>query len=229
MKLPISQKYQLYPTLKQPRMSLRHETSIVKSKIDFTPINVVILSSKSFVHSFIHSFVILDGHFTWLKTTGPYRATTCRVRKLTLDHIHTLLTTQGHRGPPRMRDMLNVGATPETWKTIHTIHAPIHTNKENIKGWLWRPNDIRGPCGPNASWHLSYRWGKTPNKPHSENLSRPGIELRPAAWQAGMLPPAPQWWTLTGLTVTKSAVFNIVHEESLEKMGGWVTKHTTNG
>ena len=31
-------------------------------------------------------------------------------------------------------------------------------------GWLWWPNDIRGPWGPKASWHLSYRWGNTPKK-----------------------------------------------------------------
>ena len=29
---------------------------------------------------------------------------------------------------------------------------------------LRRPNDIRGPWGPKVSWHLSYRWGKTPKK-----------------------------------------------------------------
>ena len=54
--------------------------------------------------------------------------------------------------------------------------------------WLWWPNDIRGPCGPKASWHSSYRWGKTPKNPHPGNLSRPGIEPGPAAWQAHMLP-----------------------------------------
>ena len=32
-------------------------------------------------------------------------------------------------------------------------------------------------------------------KPHPGNLSRPGIEPRPAAWQACMLPLAPQRWT----------------------------------
>ena len=32
------------------------------------------------------------------------------------------------------------------------------------------------PWGPKASWHLSYRWGKNPKKPHPRNLSRPGIE-----------------------------------------------------
>ena len=57
--------------------------------------------------------------------------------------------------------------------------------------WLWWPNDIRGSCGTKVSWHSSYRWGKTPKKPHSENLSRLGIEPGPAAWQACMLPLAP--------------------------------------
>ena len=33
--------------------------------------------------------------------------------------------------------------------------------------------------GPKISWHLSYRWGKTPKKPHPGNLSRPGIEPGP--------------------------------------------------
>ena len=42
--------------------------------------------------------------------------------------------------------------------------------------WWW-PNDIRGPWGPKASRHLSYRWGKTPKKPHLGNLSRPGSNL----------------------------------------------------
>ena len=36
---------------------------------------------------------------------------------------------------------------------------------------------------------------KSRKKPDPGNLFRPGIELRPAAWQANMLPPAPQCWT----------------------------------
>ena len=94
-----------------------------------------------------------------------------------------------------MSDQLNAGATSDTtwtWKTLHNIHAHIQCNKENMKEWLWRPNDIRGPCERKASWHLSYRRGKTPKKPYSGNLSRPGIEPGPAAWQACMLPPSPQ-------------------------------------
>ena len=76
-------------------------------------------------------------------------------------------TTQGHGGPPRMREKLNAGTTSETTQTCKTrqpIHSPIHANKANMEGWLWRPNNIRGPCGSNASWHLSCRWGTTPTK-----------------------------------------------------------------
>ena len=136
--------------------------------------------------------------FTWLTSPGPYRATTFRERELTLDHIHIFPTTQRHGGPPRVRDQLNAMATFDTtwtWKTIHTIHTPIHSNKANMIGWLWRPNDIRGTCGPKASRHLSYRWAKKPRKNSSMKFIRPGIEPGPAAWQARMLPPAPQRWT----------------------------------
>ena len=104
-----------------------------------------------------------------------------------MDHIHTFLTTQGHGGPPRMSDQPNAGATSETaltWKTIHTKHTLSHPNKANMEWWLRRPNDIRRPWGPKVSWHFSYRWGKTPKKPHPGNLYRPGIEPGPAAWHA---------------------------------------------
>ena len=134
-------------------------------------------------------------HFTWLMPPGPYRATTCGEKELTLDHIHTFLTTQVHGGPLRMRDMLNAGASSETtltWNTIHSIHAPIHCNQANMKGWLWRPNDIWVPCEPKASWHFLAGEEKLRKKLHSGNLSRPGIEPEPAAWQTHMLPPDPQ-------------------------------------
>ena len=78
---------------------------------------------------------------------------------------HTFLTTQGHGGPPWMRDQLNAEATSEksqTWKTIHIIHAHIHSNKGNMKGWLWRPNEIWELRGSTTSRHLSYRRRKTP-------------------------------------------------------------------
>ena len=136
--------------------------------------------------------------FMLLMPPGPYRAITCQESELTLDHIHTFLTIQGHGGPPWVRDQLNARAIPKTtwtWKTTHTIHAPIYSNKVIMKGWLWWPNEIWGPCGPKVSRHLSYRWGKIRKKPHPGNLFWPGIEPGPAAWQAHMLPSVPQRWT----------------------------------
>ena len=47
----------------------------------------------------------------------------------------------------------------------YTRHAPVHSNKANMKGWLWQPNYIRGTCRPKTSCHLCYRWGKTPKNP----------------------------------------------------------------
>ena len=124
----------------------------------------------------------LIGTFTWPTPPGPFRATTCRTRELNYGSHTCFLTTQGHGGPPRMSDQPNAGATSktaQTWKTIHTNHTLSHPSKAKME-WRWRrPNDIRGPWGSKVSWHLSYRWGKTPKKPHPGNLSRPGIEPGP--------------------------------------------------
>ena len=129
----------------------------------------------------------------WLTPPGSYRATTCRERELTLDHIHIF----DHTITWGMRSQLNAGDTSETtrtWKTIHTIHAPIHTNKANMKGWLWRPNDILDLVGLKLP-DICLRGKEKPRKTHPGNLSRPRIEPGPAAWQALLLPPALQRWT----------------------------------
>ena len=127
----------------------------------------------------------------WFTPPGPYRRTTCRWRDLNFgshtyffDHTRTWTASpyegsaqcQGH-----LRDSIN----------IPTRHTLIHSNKANMKWWLWRPNDIRGPCG------LVLLVRKNPGKrTHPGNLSRPGIEPGPAAWQARMLPLVPQRWTM---------------------------------
>ena len=75
------------------------------------------------------------GTFTWLTPPGPYRAMTFREWELAVDHIHTLLSTQGPGGPPQIGDQFNSGATSETTrtlKTIHTIHLHIHSNKADM-------------------------------------------------------------------------------------------------
>ena len=138
----------------------------------------------------------------WPTPPGPYRATTCRGRELNYgSHTYFFDHTKTWR-PPRMSDQLNAGATSQTaqtWKPIHPKHTLSHPNKANMEWWLRWPNDTLGPWGPKVSWHLSYRWGKTPKKPHQGNLSRLRIEPGPAAWQARMLPLVPQQWTVAVL------------------------------
>ena len=90
-------------------------------------------------------------------------------------------------GPPQRQHKHERQYTPST-------HSVIPTSR------IWNDDydgqKIFGDLGgPKVSRHLSYRWGKTPKKPHPGNLSRPGIEPGLAAWQARMLPLAPQWWT----------------------------------
>ena len=72
-----------------------------------------------YILSFIHYLSLTSpiSTITWLKPPRPYRDTTRRERELTLDHIHTFLTTQGHGRPPRIRDQLNAGAISETTRT----------------------------------------------------------------------------------------------------------------
>ena len=134
----------------------------------------------------------LIGTFTWPTPPGPYRATTCWGRKLNYGShtVHTFLTTQGHGG---------AGATSETaqtWKTVHTKHTLSHPNKANMNDDYDGQVIFGDLVGLKLPDILSYRWGKTLKKTHPGNLSRQGIEPGPAAWQAHILPPAPQWWTL---------------------------------
>ena len=92
-----------------------------------------------------------------------------------------------------------------------------YPNMANMEWWLRRPNYIRGPWGPKGSWHSSYRWGKTPKKPHPGKLSRPGIEPGPAAWQARMLPLAPQRWKSTWRENNLMAAWNNVVSHFLDE------------
>ena len=132
----------------------------------------------------------LIGTFTWPTPPGPYRGTTVGGGggiKLWITYIlfwpHKDM--EGLRGwvispmpgPPKRQ---------QTWKTIHTKHTLSHPNKANMKGWFWRPNDIRGRCGPKASWHLSYRWRKSRKKLLGK-LVPTGDGTRPAAWETKAL------------------------------------------
>ena len=94
--------------------------------------NTIFLGEKDFkILSAIHTLL----KFNLFLIVEFYRATTSRWRELTLDHIHTFFTTQGHGGPARMNDQPNAGATSETTRTlntIHTIHSYSHSNKADM-------------------------------------------------------------------------------------------------
>ena len=75
-----------------------------------------------------------------------------------MDHMHTFWPHKDMEGLPWWWIGSMMGATSETirtWNTIHTIHSPIHSDRVDMKWWLWWPDDIRGPCGSKASWNLS--------------------------------------------------------------------------
>ena len=99
--------------------------------------------------------------------------------------------TQGHRESPRMtyhlRENMNIKDDNYTALT-NSFWQGEYDRDDNDCQMI-----IGEPWGPESSWHLSYRWGKT----------RTGIEPGPAAWQASMLPPAPQRCTDVEYTVEK--------------------------
>ena len=76
-----------------------------------------------------------------------------------------------------MSDQLNAGATSDTaqtWKTIHTRHTLIHSNKANMN------NDYGDQMiiGDLVSIHLSYRWGKNMKKTSHRKLVPTGDRTR---------------------------------------------------
>ena len=114
----------------------------------------ILISFYAVLHNlFIHSLpkfnLPLIGAFTWFTPPRPYSATTCGERELILDHIHTFCldhtrtwSSSTDEGSAQCRGHLrdNTNMKDDTYHS-RTIHA----NKTNMKGWLWRPNDIRGP------------------------------------------------------------------------------------
>ena len=142
----------------------------------------------------------LIGSFSWLTPPGSYRATTCWGRELKYEsHTYFFYHTRTW-GPSRMRwsaqcrghlrDSRNT--IDDTTRGTHSVIPTRRIINDNYGGKI-----IFGDlCGPKVFWHLSYRWGKTPEKePYSGNLSRSGIEPGPVAWHARMVPPVPQRWT----------------------------------
>ena len=142
----------------------------------------------------------LIGSFTWLTPPGPYTVTTCRRRELNfrshtyfVDHTRTLRASPDEWSAQcrsHLRDCTNMK------DDTHQPHTRSFQEGE-YEIMIWRANDIRGPWGPKVSWHLSYRWGKTPKKTSSRIPVLTVERNWPAAWQARMLPPVPKRWTVS--------------------------------
>ena len=142
----------------------------------------------------------------WLTPPGPYRATSCLERVLTLDHI---ILFWPHKD---MEILLGWG--------ISSMPGPPPTQHEHEKRYtpfahpfiiarrIWKGNYdgqmIFGDLGLKLP-DIYLTGEEKPRKSHTqETCTDRGIEPRPAAWQGRMLPPAPQWWTF-------SAYSNIKH------------------
>ena len=143
------------------------------------------------IHSLSEFNVSLIGTFTWLTPPGPYRATNCRERELTMENIHNFLTTQEHgrassdEGSAQCRGHL----LDNTDMKDDTHHSHTHWFQQGEKkGLLWCPN-ILGTLVDLKLWHVIQVRKNPEKKPHPGNLSRLGIEPGPAVLQARMLPP----------------------------------------
>ena len=146
-------------------------------------------------------FFLLIGTFTWLTRPGPYKAMACRERELAVDHIHTFLTTQRHRGLLEVSVQLNAGATSETTRTLKTIHI-IHSNKADMRRLIRRPSDIRGP-GDLVGLKLPDMCLTDEEKTSIRKLVLTGEGTRTRT-----LPPASQRWTISSILASKNIFLN---------------------
>ena len=130
--------------------------------------------------------------------------------------MHTFLTTQGHGGLPGWVISSMPGPPPrqhkhERWYTPGT-HSFIPTSR------IWN-DDYGGQkiFGDRVVLKFSdiclTGEEKPPKKPHPGNLSLPGIEPGPPAWQARMLPPVPQRWT--NIKIIHAIIFTFVVNPNL--------------
>ena len=110
--------------------------------------------------------------------TGPYTATICRGTVLTLDHIGLLyILFWPHKN---MEGLLGWGLSslpePPPRQYEHESRDTPVTYSFFVTRQMWKDDydgqtvPIGRPCGPKASWHLSYRRGKTQEKSSPRKL-----------------------------------------------------------
>ena len=144
--------------------------------------------------------------FTWPTPPGPYRAKTCRGRELNYgSHTYFFDHTRTWRASPdewsaqcrgNLRDSTNM--KDNTLSTHSVIPTRRRWNGDYDGQMIFR--DLVGLKFPDICLTGEK---KKPIKPHPGSLSRPGIEPGPFAWEARMLPLAPQRWTYSEIQYLK--------------------------
>ena len=137
--------------------------------------------------------------FTWPMPPGPYRATTCRGRELNYgSHDILFWPHKDMEGLPGWVISSMPGPPPRQHKHERQYKPSTHSVKPTRRIW----NDdydgrmIFGDLGGLKFPDICLTGeGKPRKNPYPGNLSRPGIEPGPAAWEARMLPLPPQRWT----------------------------------
>ena len=136
----------------------------------------------------------LIGTVTWPTPPGPYRATTCRGRELILWITYILFWL--HKDMEGLSGWVispMLGPPPSQYKHERQYTPSTHSDIPTRQRW----NDdyygqmLFGDLGGLKFPDICLTGEEKPRK----NFTQPGMEPRPAAWQACMLPLAPQRWT----------------------------------
>ena len=111
----------------------------------------------------------------------------------TLDHIQFFLTHKDMEGLPGW-GISSMPGTPRRQHEHDGRYTPV-TQPFILTRRIWKDDYddqmIFGKLRDLKLPDICLTGEENPEKPHPENLCRQGIEPRPAAWQARMLPPAP--------------------------------------
>ena len=133
------------------------------------------------------------GSFTWLTLRWLYRATTCLGRELNFgSHTYYFWSHEDMEGLPWwvISSMPGPPLRQHKHERLYTpgTHSVIRTRR------IWKM--IFGDLGGLKFPDICLTGEEKPRKKtHPGNLTWPGIEPGPAAWQARMQPLAPQRWT----------------------------------
>ena len=176
----------------------------------------IVIDSKYLISSSKFNLHLI-GTFTWPMPPGPYRATTCRGEGIKLWITHILFWPHKDMeclpgwvmspmpGPPPRQQKHERRYTPST----HSVIPTRRIWKDDYDGQM-----IFGDLGgPKVPWHLSYRWGKTPNKTSPRKPVPTGDRTRARCV------------TSAHATTCSTAVDNFLYfiYKSVHEINGWVS------